>query len=570
MYLRSHKIKGMEYYSVVGGLREGEKVCQRTVLYLGRLDNLIPERRGEIERKIKEVCDESILQDFRREIYALGYSEELVSLEEFMVHNALDHGDVFVQYKIAERLKMVETINRYTVKGGGILDVGRGSVIMALNRNCDPCSRRRLPGWYETTTLGQLTGIKSGDFTGRTLLRILRYLQEDATIPIQKELYQRVKTILGYETIRIFYDLTSSYFEGSSNFCALIKFGYSRDHRRDKRQVVIGWAVDQEGMPITHYIFPGNTADLATLDLATDRLRDDFSIDKEILVVDRGLISKKNRGKLDHKKYHYILAHRLYSTEKKVIRSVTDWREFEGDRVAEVLWEENKRTKKYVVGYNKELGKADSEYRKNRIMKAEKCLKKIQKTVESGRLKDRNKIAERVGAALKRYKVKKYFEPDYKQGFSYSTRDKVIEEEELCDGMYVLSTTKTELTAEEVIKIYRERDLVEKAIKVLKSFIDLRPFYGYTEETIRGHVFICYLAHLIRSIMNHYLKNAKVEMSVEEALEQLNRIKVVSVSFSKDKTEVIREMSLASGKQMQIINAFNLKNELLASKRLSL
>ena len=73
----------------------------------------------------------------------MGYSEELVPLEEFIVHNALDHGDVFVQYKIAERLKMVETINRYTTKGGGKLDMGRGSVIMAINCNCDPYSRRK-------------------------------------------------------------------------------------------------------------------------------------------------------------------------------------------------------------------------------------------------------------------------------------------------------------------------------------------------------------------------------------------------------------------------------------------
>ena len=95
---------------------------------------------------------------------------------------------------------------------------------------------------------------------------------------------------------------------------------------------------------------------------------------------------------------------------------------------------------------------------------------------------------------------------------------------------------------------------------MLKSFIDLRPFYGYTEETIRGHVFICYLVYLIRSIMSYYIRDAKLKMSVEEALEQLNGIKVVSVSFSRDKAEVIRKRtSLVSGKQMQIIETFNLK-----------
>ncbi len=567
MYLRYHKIKGKEYYNVVEGFRDGKKIYQRTVLYLGRLDNLIPAQKREIEKKIKDVCDESILQDFRREIYARGYSEGMVSLEEFMVHNALDHGDVFVQYNIAERFKMIETINTYTTKGGGILDVGKGSVIMAINRNCDPCSRRKLPRWYETTTLEQLTGIKSRDFVDRTLLRIFKYLQEEAIIPIQKELYQKVKEILGYETIKIFYDLTSSYFEGNS-LCTLLEFGYSREHRKDKKQVVIGLAVDQEGIPITHYIFPGNTADIETLDIATARLKDVFDIDKEILVVDRGLISKKKREMLDEKKYHYIIAHRIYSTERKIIASITErmWREYEGGKVADVLLEENGGVKKYIIGYNEELAKADLEYRKNKIAKAERCLKRIQKTIQNGKLKDKHKIAERVGAVLKRYEVKKYFKLKYEKDFSYSKRDKVVEEKEMCDGMYVLSTTNIDLSAEDVIKIYKERDLVEKAIKVIKSFIELRPFYGHTEETIRGHVFICYLAYLIRSIMNHYLKDVKLEISVEEALEQLNRIKVVSVSFSKDRAEVVRKVSLVSGKQIQILDAFRLRTEFLTSK----
>lgn len=568
MYLSKRPRKGFDYYVVVKTVRKGNDIGQDTILYLGRLDNVTSEQRIELEGKIRDVCDKHILQDFRKEIYSLGCGEELIPLEDFMVHNALDHGDVFTQYKIAERFGMMEIINKCTAKGGGTLDVGSGSVIMAINRNCDPCSRRKLPRWYETTTLDRLTGIKSGDFTGRTLLRIFRYLQENNTLPIQKQLYDSVKEILGYETVKIFYDLTSSYFEGSSTICVLIRFGYSRDHRRDKRQIVVGWAVDQEGMPITHYIFSGNTADVKTLDIATDRLKDVFGIEKKVLVVDRGLISKKNRKRLDGKKYHYILAHKIYSTERKVIASITEemWKDYGNDKVAEVLWKENEREKKYVVGYNEGLASADLKYRNGRILKAERDLKRIEKTVQNGRLKNKDKIAERVGAVLKKYKIKRYFKPNYDDGFSFSQQVKVIENEELCDGMYVLSTTEIELTAEDVISIYRERDIVEKAIQVLKSFLDLRPFYGYTEETIRGHVFICYLAYLIRSIMRYYLKDAEVEMSVEEALEQLNRIKVVSISFSEDRTEVIRKTTLVSGKQIQILDAFDLRDGFSGSK----
>ena len=118
MFLSKRPRKGINYYLVVKTYRKGETVRQKTILYLGRLDNLTPERRIDLERKIKDVCDEDILQDFRRELYALGYSEELVPLEEFIVHNSLDHGDVFVQVirkktspVSGKQMQIIETFN---------------------------------------------------------------------------------------------------------------------------------------------------------------------------------------------------------------------------------------------------------------------------------------------------------------------------------------------------------------------------------------------------------------------------------------------------------------------------
>jgi len=118
MFLSKRPRKGINYYLVVKTYRKGETVRQKTILYLGRLDNLTPERRIDLEGKIKEVCDEDILQDFRRELYALGYSEELVPLEEFIVHNSLDHGDVFVQVirkktspVSGKQMQIIETFN---------------------------------------------------------------------------------------------------------------------------------------------------------------------------------------------------------------------------------------------------------------------------------------------------------------------------------------------------------------------------------------------------------------------------------------------------------------------------
>lgn len=558
MFLSKRYRRGHYYYLVVKTYREEGSVKQKSRLYLGRLDNLAPTRKRELERKLRRLKDPKPLDQFREELEKLGYGKALFSVGQINVNQVLDFGDVLAQWIIAQDLGVPRIIDEHTTKSGGNFGVGELTTIMAINRNSEPCSRLKLPRWYSKTALPLLTGIKPSELKEHTLLRTLDYLQEGRTRKIQRDIYERIKQRFGIETGRVYYDLTSTYFEGTK--CPLGEHGYSRDRRKDKLQIVLGLAVDKHGILITHSVFPGSTADIATIEGMSRRLEKEFGIEDMLLIVDQGLVSEEKIAFLDGKGYDYLVSLGL---KKDVIDKARDkeWQAVDEKTHAVVLeFEENGRAKRYIVGGNSEMAEDDKVYREDRIRRAEKKLSGIKATVEKGKLKQKTKIAERVGKALKG--VKRYFSVEYGEGyFDYRVKDEVVGKEELYDGYYVLSTTQ-EMEVKEAITAYREKDKVEKAIRCIKSFIDIRPPYVWKDRRVVGHVFVCMLAYQIRSVMNLILKREKVGMSVEDALEYLQRIKVVELLFQDDKVIVVRKVTMLDKKQVTLAQVFDIKDAL--------
>ncbi len=558
MFLSKRYRRGHVYYLVVKTYREEGAVKQKTLLYLGRLDNLTPTRKRELERKLRRLKDPKSLDQFQKELEKQGYGMAFFSVGQMSVDRVLDLGDVLAQWIIAQQLGIPEIIDKHTTKGGGSLGVGELATIMAINRNSEPCSRLKLPRWYSKTSLPLITGINPEELKENTLLRTLNYLQEERTRRIQKDIYERIKKTYGVKSGRVYYDITSTYFEGTK--CPMAKHGYSRDRRSDKLQIVLGIAVDQQGILITHSVFPGNTADISTIEGMSTRLKEEFGIKDMLLIVDQGMISEKKIAFLDKKRYDYLLSLGL---KKGVIDKARDreWEVIDKKTNAVVLeFEENERAKRYIVGCNCKLAEDDKDYRESRIRKVAEKLDGIRATVEKGKLKKKTKIAERAGKALKG--VKRYFGVEYGEGcFDYKVKGEVVEREELYDGYYVLSTT-VGMGVKEAITAYREKDTVEKAIRCIKSFLDIRPSYVWKESHVIGHVFVCMLAYQLRSVMNHVLKKSEVDMSVKEALEYLQRIKVVEIKFTGDRAEVVRKVTNLDERQAMLVEVFDLKENL--------
>lgn len=532
------------------------------MLYLGRLDNLTRERKIELEKKLKELKEPKLIASFYREINLLGYKESRYLIDDIGINEVLDFGNVAVQHKIFEKIGICDIINEHTAKGGGKIDVGRLTEIMVINRNCDPCSRRKLPSWFETTVLPILLNIKLSEINDKLFLRAFHYLQEESTIPIQKEIYEKIIQVYEIKTEKVYYDITSSYFEGNS--CNLAKFGYNRDGIKGKVQIVIGLVVNQDGILITHSVHPGNTADVKTVDRMNIRLRNTFGLDKSILVVDRGMISAKNVKQLDLDVQPYVFALRLQKKEKELIDMHRQNLKLIDDNTSltEVILEENGRMKKYVIGHSKDIEEQSATGFEARLKRVEEKLQKIKSDIDSGKHNLTDRRRKNISCMLKNEKISKFIKIEFNEsGFSFKRIGESIEKARNYNGLFVISTTEIGLSGEDILKIYREKDIIEKAFRTIKSEIDLRPFFLSSDESVTGYVFICALAYQVRSILRFLLKKSNSEMSIEEAFEILDRLKVVKISVEEEGVQVYRKVSVGEQRAIDVIHCFDVDAE---------
>jgi len=259
MYLRSKKRRGHDYYSVVEGTRCADKVKQKKILNIGRLDKLTPEKIQDIEKKISELNEPALIDKYWQIIFKMGYSiHDLVN-----IRRALNYGDVAAFYKIAEMLDMPNIISEIIPKGGGP-EIGKIVTIMAICQSLAPTSKRDLRNWYEETALESITEIQPENTEEWNLYSAMKYLTKERIEKIENRLVLKLVNDYNINMDTCLYDLTSTFFYGHKDMLKL--YGYSRDHMSHLVQVVIGLAVTKEdGFPIKHWVHPGNTNDMSAL-----------------------------------------------------------------------------------------------------------------------------------------------------------------------------------------------------------------------------------------------------------------------------------------------------------------
>jgi len=281
----------------------------------------------------------------------------------------------------------------------------------------------------------------------------------------------------------VFFDTTSVYFEGEGGQ-TLGKYGLSKDHRGDRKQMVIGVILDEQGRPICCEMWPGDTTDVKTLIPIVDRLRGKFNIDRICIVADRGMISKDTIAELRKsvRSVSYILGVRMRAVkrvretvlaDKKPFKTVYGPRKRSKDpaplKVKEVMVGETR----YIVCHNEEQARKDE---------ADRAA-----IVES--LKDKLKAPDKALVGNKGYR--KYLKTSEGKHFELDTEK--VNNEARYDGKWVL---QTDLDAEpqQVALRYKDLWMVETFFRSLKSIMENRPIFHKCDETIRGHVLCSFLA----------------------------------------------------------------------------
>lgn len=311
--------------------------------------------------------------------------------------------------------------------------------------------------------------------------------------------------------VLVLYDVTSSYFEGRC--CPLARYGHSRDHRRDRPQIVYGLLCTREGLPIAVEVFDGNTADPSTLWSQIEKVKGRFGISRMVLVGDRGMItSARIRDDLRPASVDWITCLRapaiqaLAQDDGPLQMSLFDERD-----LAEISAPAMFPDERLIVCLNRDLAAERARKREELLVATERELARVEEQMrrKNSRLKSAADIGMAVGAVLNRKKMAKHFDVEVADGcLAWHRRFEQIEQEAHLDGIYVLRTSMPagHLDAAEVVQAYKDLSRVERAFRSLKTVdLEIRPIRHWTAPRVRAHVFLCMLAYHVEWLLREAL-----------------------------------------------------------------
>ena len=392
---------------------------------------------------------------------------------------------------------------------------------MVMNRLIQPCSEHAMTGWMGRTALGDVLGMDL-----RTLSHHALYRQMDRLWPnretIESGLAEREASLFNLDRTILFYDVTSTYFEGEAARVLKAKRGYSRDKRPDAKQVLVGLGINGDGFPVAHETYEGNMLDTRTLDHMLDAMDRRIGLrEGQTVVVDRGMAFEENIAQIKARGLHYVVAARQAERDQH-LDAFLDGEDFE--EVIRIPSPTNPFQKKsrlrvkqveadgerHILCISEERVEKDRAIREKQEQRLLADVEKLAKRVRAGKLVLEIKIGEAIGRLKERYpRVARYYD------FSYDPATKtvacaVLQEKrkaaEDLDGSYLLKTDRTDLTAEEAWRIYSMLTRAENAFRNLKSPLAERPIFHQIDRRVETHIFLCILAyHLLVAIEKTFL-----------------------------------------------------------------
>ncbi|MFQ5897304.1 MAG: IS1634 family transposase [Candidatus Methylomirabilia bacterium] len=365
-------------------------------------------------------------------------------------------------------------------------------VAMVAARILEPDSKLATTRWWHTTTLPADLGISDAD--------------EDALYEAMDWLLERqgrIEQKLAARQLRagglVLYDLTSSYFEGTT--CPLAAFGHNRDGKKGKLQVNYGLLTDARGCPVAVSVFKGNTGEPPTLLPEVQRVRERFGIEQLVMVGDRGMISQtqltalRALGGVD-----WITALKTGAIRELLAEGHLQLGLFDERNLFE-LTHPDFPGERLVACRNPELAKLRAHKRQALLAATVKELDTVKGMVARGRLRGRDAIGVRVGKVINKYKVAKHFRLEIQDDrFDFQIDDQQVAAEAALDGIYVIRTSvPTErLDAAAAVRAYKRLSDVERAFRSLKTIdLKVRPIRHRLEQRVCAHIFLCMLAFYV-------------------------------------------------------------------------
>ena len=532
MFARIKKSGKYQYLQIVENRKEKGKVKQRVISTIGRMDQL--QAKGRIETLIRS------LSRFSEKTMLILSGKSDVSAD------AVKIGPSIIFERLWKETGIKKAIQRLLIDRRFEFDVERAIFLTVLHRLIVSGSDRFCERWRRDYSIN---GTEQLDL--HHLYRAMTFLGEQVddqkaatpfTARCNKDLieesifFDQRDLFSGLDLV--FFDTTSIYFEGQGG--TIGKRGFSKDHRPDLNQMVVGAIIDDKGRPVCCEMWPGNTTDVKTLIPVTDRIRKRFGINSFCVVADRGMISTDTVEELEGRHIAYILGTRMRRVNEIKFDVLS-----RGGRYSEVypegltskdpsplkVKEILHNDKRYIVCMNTRQARKDAADRQAIIASLKEQLKKGPKSLVGNKGYRKYLKLDKDSARIDMDKVK------YESRF---------------DGKWVL-TTNTDLPTEKIALKYKELWQVERVFRDVKTMLHTRPVYHQKDENIRGHVFCSFLALVLRKELERRLNAAGHVYEWSDIKQDLKALQQVTIEEDGKRLAIRSECKGVCGKVFQSV-----------------
>jgi len=518
MFLRSHRRekdgKDHTYWSLVETVRTPDGPRQRTLCYLGELNSSAQARWLKTIEVFNEQGEAQQLKLFPAQVEPPPDDPQVarVLLNKVRLERTRQFGSCWLGLELWKRLGLDRFFEEAVDEQQADVPWSRVAAVLAINRLCAPGSELAIEErWYPSTALDDLLGIEQGKINDTRLYRCLDRMLPHKT-KLERHLKQRYGELFGAEFDVLLYDLTSSYVEGAAEKNPLLRRGYSRDHRPDCEQLVIALIVNSEGFPFSYETFDGNRADVSTMETMLRMVERKYGKARRIWVFDRGIVSEQNLQAIRKRGGQYLVGtprSQMKQFEEELLQD--DWTQVRpGVEVKRVAIPQGEET--YILCRTAGRKEKEKAIRKRFSSGMEDALRRLAKTIETGRLKDRNKMERRLGRMQARHpQVSDLFEVDLRDTpagvrLFWQIKDDRKIWRELREGAYMLRTNLQAGTAEELWSQYMQLTEAEASFRALKSELSIRPLFHQLEPRVKAHVMVAFLGYALWVTLKHLLK----------------------------------------------------------------
>lgn len=535
MFARVKKSGKYQYLQIVENRKEKGKVKQRVIATVGRMDQL--QAKGRVETLIR-----SLSRFSEQTLLILSGNSDLAA-------DAKKIGPVLIFERLWKETGIKAAIARVLKSRRFEFDVERAIFLTVLHRLMVSGSDRFCHRWCRDYIIDGIDGLdlhhlyramgflgeEIQDQDGATVFspRCNKDLVEELVFSHRRDLFSNLDLV--------FFDTTSIYFEGHGGE-SIGQRGFSKDHRPDLVQIVVGVVLDDKGQPICCEMWPGNTADVKSLLPIVDRLKTRFKIARICIVADRGMISANTLEQLESgdNPTPYILGARM-----RKVKQIRDRVLSHPGRYKQVRPESSDPNKpaplkvkqveidgcRYIVCVNPSQQRKDAADREAIVSALTKQLKKGPKSLVGNK-------------GFRKYvKIEKG---------STSIDENRIKYEARFDGKWVLRTN-TDLSADQVALRYKELWRVEKVFRDVKSLLTTRPIFHQKDQTIRGHVFCSFLALVLRKELDRRLIKAGHRFEWAEIKQDLKALQRVTIEEDGRRLSIRSQSKGACGKIFQAV-----------------